>query len=156
LFADFDCGSAPYERHVTRWITEKIWAPIFWHGTIPNQTLISVDRDADDRVAGFGTWRHVEAVATRPERHVEIAWFGIDLAYQGQRDAEGNRVAGLIYRIVEAAALSDPATTDEMPFTLLCDVENKRGLKFWASLDYQALPDPRYRVEGDHYVRMVR
>jgi hypothetical protein len=157
LVAEFDCGPAPYERHVTQWITETIWAPDFWQdGTIPNQTLLTVDRDADGKVAGFGTWHHVDAVADRLERHVEIAWFGVDLAHQGRRDDAGNRVAELSYRRVEEAALSHPRTTDEMPFTLLCDVDNGRGLNFWTSLGYQVLPDPRYRVEGDHYFRMVR
>ena len=117
--------------------------------------MIVIDQDAG-RLVGYGTWGHVDAVGTREERHIEIGWFGVDAAYQGVRDDAGNRVADLIYATVEEAALAHPESSDDMPFTLECHVDNARGLNFWQSQGYDLLPDPQHRVENENYYRMVR
>ena len=95
-------------------------------------------------------------MGTATRRHIEIVWFGVDRAYQGRRDNAGNRVADSIYATVEAAALADMRSSEDMPFTLVCHIENARGLGFWKSHGYQVLPDPKTQVEDNIYYRMVR
>ncbi len=138
---------------MARWITKWIWeVPLSEQAA---HTVIVIDQDAE-KLAGFGTWAHVDAVGTREERHIEIAWFGVDVTYQGHRDEAGHRVADRIYATVEEAALAHPESSDDMPFTLVCHVENSRGFRFWESHGYRLLPDPRDQVEDETYYRMVR
>lgn len=81
----------------------------------------------------------------------------MDQDYQGRRDDAGNKVADSIYATVEAAALADARSSDDMPFTLECHVQNERGRRFWESHGYRLLPDPKNQVaDGGTYYRMVR
>ena len=114
-----------------------------------------IDQDAG-RLAGYGTWDHLSSVGSRANRHLQIAWFGVDAAYQGATDHEDRRVADVIYATVEEAALADPRSHDDMPFTLVCHVENERGLRFWRRQGYGVIADRRAQVEDEVYYRMVR
>ena len=139
-----------------RWITKWIWEQPL--SERDEQTLIALDHDAGEegQLAGYGTWGYVGSVGTRTERHIEIGWFGVDQAYQGRRDDAGNRVADSIYATVETTALADAQSSDDMPFTLVCEIDNARGLRFWESHDYQLVPEPQSQVEDGIYYRMVR
>ncbi len=88
--------------------------------------------------------------------HIQIAWFGVDLEYQGQVDDDGVRVADRIYASIEEVARRHPDSTDAMPFTLVCHVDNERGRRFWMSHGYTLIGDPKLRIEDDVYERMVR
>jgi ribosomal protein S18 acetylase RimI-like enzyme len=148
-------GSIP--RDVARWITRWIWEDSPEKRQARQKTLIFTDEDRDGVLVGYGTWGHVEAfgVAVQP-RHIEIAWFGVHTDYQGVRDEHHPTVAGLLYSTVEAAAKADPGSSDDMPLTLVCHVENERGLRFWRRRGYEVIPDPKLAIEDDVYFRMVR
>jgi hypothetical protein len=99
----------------------------------------------------------VDAFNTEPvDRHIEIAWFGIDNDYKGQCLPSGEKIADVLYATVEGAALADEETDADMPFTLSCDIENPRGRRFWESHDYRIVGPPYAQVEDDRYHRMVR
>jgi hypothetical protein len=118
--------------------------------------LVAVDQD-DDVIAGFGTWAFVEVFGTEPvDRHLEIAWFGIDRRFHGVTAESGARASDLVYASVERRALSDEEATDEMPLTLTCHVDNFRGRRFWERQGYQLVGRPHAEVEKDRYHRMVR
>jgi hypothetical protein len=112
---------------------------------------------SDTRIAGYGTWELVEAFGTEPTtRHVEIAWFGIDTAYQGALDSGGRRVSDLVYASVEQRAITDSGTDHDLPFTLTCHVDNFRGRRFWERQGYRLVGPPYAEVEKELYHRMVR
>lgn len=106
---------------------------------------------------GYGTWAHVEGITpAATARHIEIEWFGIDIAYQGRKDDQGRSVAGVVYASVEAVARAHAESTEDMPLTLTCHVNNDRGLRFWESRGYRLIPVPHAQVEKGRYYRMVR
>src|SRR6202035_661133 len=111
-----------YEGDVMRWITRWIWQePLAQQG----ETIIATDADRNGVLVGYGTWKHVDAFgSTAQQRHIEIAWFGVHSDYQGVSDASGHSVAGVLYATVENAARSHVESTDNMPFTLVCHVDN--------------------------------
>lgn len=149
----FGCGDEPYECEVTNWIKDWVWSKSqAWR----DQTLIAVDR-AENLVAGYGTWSHVEAFGTEPvDIHIEIAWFGIDSRYQGLCDTSGAKVADLVYASVEQQAVADPRSTADMPLTLTCHVDNFHGRHFWERQGYKLVGPPYAEVEKNRYHRMVR
>jgi hypothetical protein len=153
LVQRFGCGDEPYECEVTNWIKDWIWSkPSAWR----DRTLIAVDQ-AQNLVAGYGTWGHVEVFGTEPvDQHLEIAWFGIDSRYKGTCDSSGAKVADLVYASVEKAAVDDPQSNAEMPLTLTCHVDNLRGRRFWERQGYELVGPPNAEVEKDRYHRMVR
>lgn len=113
--------------------------------------------DSEAKVAGYGTWELVEAFGAEPTtRHLEIAWFGIDVAYQGAVDATGRRVSDLAYASVEQRAMADSGVEEDLPFTLTCHVDNARGRSFWERQGYRLVGSPYAQVEKDLYHRMVR
>jgi hypothetical protein len=115
-----------------------------------------VDQDTD-LIAGFGTWTFAEAFGTEPvDRHLEIAWFGIDRRYHGANADSGARVSDLVYASVESKALSEDEAAEGMPLTLTCHVENFRGRRFWERQGYQLVGPPYAEVEKERYHRMVR
>lgn len=117
---------------------------------------MALDQD-DDVIAGFGTWAFVEVFGTEPvDRHIEIAWFGIDKRYRGAAMESGAKVSDLIYASVEQRALVDEEATDEMPVTLTCHVDNFHGRRFWERQGYRLVGPPYAEVEKDRYHRMVR
>ncbi len=139
-------------RFIKRWIWDDPPDP----PDARARTLLGFDAD-NENVVGYGTWTHVEAFGTHPiERHIEIAWFGVDTRYQGQKDDDGRSLAGLLYATVEQDALEHPDSSPAMPFTLACHVDNDRGLAFWERRGYHVIPDPKLRVEDEIYYRMVR
>lgn len=108
-------------------------------------------------LVGYGTWSHVDAIGpTAAARHIQIEWFGVAVAYQGRTDDRGQSVAGVVYASVEQAARAHPDSTEDMPLTLVCHVDNDRGRRFWESRGYRLIPDPLAQVEKDVYYRMVR
>lgn len=140
-----------------RWITRWIWQkPLAEQEQEHGETWLAIDEDAS-KMAGYGTWKHVDTIgtATRPI-HIQIAWFGVDLDYQGQVDETGVRVADRIYASIEQVALRNPSSTEDMPFTLVCHVNNERGRRFWQRHGYQLIGDPKLRIEDKVYERMVR
>jgi hypothetical protein len=88
--------------------------------------------------------------------HIEIGWFGVDLRYQGVVDDDGIKVADRIYASIEQVALAHPESTPEMPFTLVCHVDNERGRRFWRRHGYVLIGDPKLQLEKEIYERMVR
>lgn len=149
----FDCGDAVHEEHVTKWLREWIWGKPLERQP---ETWIAVDEDAN-RVAGYGTWEHVNAFGTTSMPvHIEIAWFGIDRDYQGVCDENGDKVADRIYAAVEDKALAHSDSTPDMPFTLVVHVDNDRGRKFWLRQGYTLIGDPKLQIEKNLYERMVR
>lgn len=113
--------------------------------------------DDDGSFVGYGTWQHVHALGPLiVERHIEIAWFGIDVRYQGRTDQSGYSLAGRLYATIESAALAHASSSADMPFTLVCHVDNQRGLAFWHRQGYRAIENADARIEDDFYYRMVR
>jgi len=112
---------------------------------------------SDAKVAGYGTWELVEAFGTEPTaKHLEIAWFGIDKAYQGTEDSAGRRISDLVYASVEQRAMAGSGTGEDLPLTLTCHVDNFRGRRFWERQGYRLVGPPYAEVEKDLYHRMVR
>ena len=114
---------------MTNWITDWIWRKPL--GARGRDTVIATDDDEPDVLVGYGTWLHVDALATVDARHIGIDWFGVDVAYQRRKDDNGQSVAGVIYASLEAVARAHPDSTTDMPMTLVCHVENDRGRRFW-------------------------
>ncbi|HVQ58401.1 MAG TPA: hypothetical protein VMS60_05775 [Solirubrobacterales bacterium] len=153
MLGAFDCGPETYETEVAKWIRDWIWSK----PKAQEKTIIGLDRDAEDAIVGYGTWEHVEAFLDLPaDTHIEIAWFGVASAYKGVEDPEGNRAADLLYATLEGLALSHPDSSEDMPFTLTCHVDNIRGRRFWERQGYQLIGPPYAEVEKDRYHRMVR
>jgi hypothetical protein len=118
---------------------------------------VALDEANDDLLVGYGTWTHVESFGTEPaNRHLEIEWFGLDERYKGRTDEAGIKVADQLYSVVEQRALADPLTTPNMPFTLVCHIDNVRGRRFWERLGYRLVGPPYPEVEDERYYRMVR
>lgn len=192
----FHCGDADYATHVARWITEWLWTYRFGS---KGETIIVLDDDREGTLVGYGTWTHVEQIGSVVQpRHIEIAWFGVHLDYQGVRyedthdepagasgetieapipdapdetqgEASGpeevtdeaperaHTVAEVVYAEVERFAREHADSTDAMPITLTCHVENDRGLAFYRDkVGFSLIPDPKLQVERDIYYRMVR
>jgi hypothetical protein len=151
----FDAGSERYAGDVARWITKWIWQkPLNEHDS---ETLLGLDDDDDGALVGYGTWAYVSVIGgAQVDRHLEIAWFGVDVKYQGERDDDGYSIAGRLYATVESTALGDERSTADMPLTLVCHTENARGRAFWERRGYRLIPDPKLQIEDDVYYRMVR
>jgi GNAT superfamily N-acetyltransferase len=153
---EFDCGDEPYEQEVTSWIREWIWKDSARYQSYRDQTVVVADL-SENRIVGYGTWECVEAFGTEPvTKHLEIAWFGIDKAYQGASDPEGRRVSDLVYASVEQRAIVDLGVGQDIPLTLTCHVDNFRGRRFWERQGYRLVGPPYAEVEKDRYHRMVR
>jgi hypothetical protein len=147
----FECGDEPYEVDVRRWITEWIWQKP-WR----DRTVIATDT-ASGLLVGYGTWAYVEAFGTEPvDKHIEIAWFGVDSHFKGVHDSTGHKAADLLYATVEQAARADGDSTADLPLTLTCDVDNIRGRAFWERQGYVLVGPPYAEVEKSRYHRMVR
>lgn len=150
---------------VGRWIREWIWEKAF--GT-RGETIIVLDDDCDGMLVGYGTWAHVEQFGSALEtRHIEIAWFGVHSDYQGVpyegEDVESpatpvstHSVAEVVYAEVERAARANERSTEEMPITLTCHVDNDRALRFYEKIGFRLIPDPKLQIERDIYYRLVR
>ncbi len=81
----FEFGEARYEGDVKRWIAKWIWgnAERTSHGSSPGSS-------GDDALVGDGTWAYVDVFAGILQvTDLEIAWFGVDVAYQGMRTEDG-------------------------------------------------------------------
>lgn len=142
------------QQQVANWITKWIWQKPL---SRPDraQTWIALDEDTGDFV-GYGTWEFVDAVGARHEKHIEIAWFGVDSRYQGETDDKGRLIADSLYATIETIARGHPDSTDDMPLTLVCHVENRRGRRFWERQGYRLIQDADAQVEKNVYHRMVR
>ena len=88
--------------------------------------------------------------------HIEIAWFGIDVRFQGQRDDDGHSLAGRLYSTVEGTARAHADSTADMPITLTCHIDNEQGLGFWDSRGFHVIENAEMQIEDDVYYRMVR
>lgn len=153
LLRDFDCGAERYEKEVSSWIKEWIWTK----PAAQEKTILALDGGADDAIAGYGTWKHVQVLGTQPaDTHIEIAWFGVASAYKGVIDDGGMKAADLLYATLEATALTDDKSAADMPLTLTCDVDNIRGRRFWESHGFRLIGPPYAEVEKNRYHRMVR
>lgn len=154
LVKGFACGDADYAIPVARWITEWIWEkPLNRRG----ETIIVLDGDCDDRLAGYGTWTHVEQIGSVLQpKHIEIVWFGVDSHYQGAAFDEAHKVADVVYAEVERFAQEHPDSTPGMPLTLACHVGNDRALAFYKRTGYRLIPDPKLQIEKNLYHRLVR
>ena len=150
----FDCGSAQYERDVARWIKNWVWNPRSEPGLEVVETIVAFDRDADNLLAGYGSWGFAEVPGR--QRHLAIAWFGVDRRYQGLCDANGASVAGTIYATTEAAARAHEEAEDGMPFTLVCHEDNERGRRFWEGRGYRLINDADAQIIDGVYHRFVR
>lgn len=150
---DFACGIERYEEEVSKWIKEWIWSK----SAAQEKTIVAIDRSADDGVVGYGTWEHVEALGPEPaDTHIEIAWFGVASGYKGAVDDEGVKAADRLYATLETTALAHEGSTEGMPLTLTCDVDNIRGRRFWESHGFRLVGPPYAEVEKNRYHRMVR
>jgi hypothetical protein len=119
--------------------------------------VVAVDRAKDELVIGYGTWTHVEVFGTEPvDRHLEIAWFGIDKRYQGVSDPTDRKIADLVYASLEGRAFADEQSSEDMPVTLTCHIDNFRGRCFWERQGFRLVGPPHAEVEKDRYHRMVR
>lgn len=153
---EFFCGDESYEKHVASWIQDWIWKDSAKFQIYRDQTVVVTDASTA-KVAGYGTWELVEAFGAEPTtRHLEIAWFGIDAAYQGALDSSGRRVSDLVYASVEQRAIADSEAAEDLPFTLTCHVDNFRGRRFWERQGYRLVGPPYAEVEKELYHRMVR
>jgi len=152
-----DCGSARFERDVAKYLREWIWEEGEEKVRQRSQTLLGYDAESGSLV-GYGTWDYIEELGGQAaETHLEVAWFGLDKAFQGQRDeTSGEKLADLLYSTLEDDARASLKTSDDMPFTLACDVENQRGRYFWERHGYRLIGPPYPEVEDARYYRMVR
>ena len=144
---------------VTDWIRDWIWKKsATWRSS--NPTILAFDKEHPDRLLGYGTWKHVEARSSAgvEEMHIEIAWFGIHRDYQGMKADTGERCSVRVYATVLAHALADDDSTDDMPVTLTCHLDNDRGYKFWQSLGFSDAAEAEERLpdgQPQKYRRMV-
>jgi ribosomal protein S18 acetylase RimI-like enzyme len=90
------------------------------------------------------------------DKHLEIAWFGVDSKFQGQAGEDGIKISDSLYAIVEQRAEADDDFTPDMPITLTCHIDNVRGRRFWERLGYRIVGPPYAEVEKNRYHRMVR
>lgn len=120
--------------------------------------MLVSDADQGDAPIGFGTWLHrsVELWDHTPELTIEIAWFGVVVAYQGQPSADGPTVATTLFATLEAKSRAHPDSTPDMPLTLEVDVENPRARRFWERLGFEYLETVSVTPHGEQYLRMLR
>jgi len=92
---------------------------------------------------GYGTWAVVEARSSAglSESHLEIAWFGVHRDYQSREADTGHLCADRVYSTVLADARSSTADGEIMPVTLVCEVGNDRGRRFWQRCGFEDLDD---------------
>jgi len=148
-----------YQAEVATWIRVEIWQVLPELRSL-TPTILAFDRGNPDLLVGFGTWCHVEALSAtgEAEKQIEIAWFGVDSRYQGVATATGERCANRLFATVLADALAAEDSTDDMPVTLLCHVDNQRGRRFWMGQGFEDAADAEQRPPGgqaQRYQRMV-
>lgn len=126
-----------------------------------DRTVVAFPDDRTDQVYGYGIWKYLTLAREGNDirTHIEIAYFGVHRDFQGQKTSAGHRCADVLYATVEQDARSHENATDDMPFTLECHIDNKRGERFWRRQGYRDLQIVELQEPGKKsrpYRRMVR
>ena len=132
----FNCGDERWAEEVNDYIQRKFWLP----GRQREHALIAYVSHTDE-MYGFGTWKHVDS-GDGPV--IRICFFGVHVAFQGERTPEGDNVADVLYATLEDDARAHRDSSDEMQLELFCDTENERGLRFWGRHGYVSI-DTKHR-----------
>jgi len=144
---------------VGEWIRRQVWQILpELREKIP--TILVFDDASPGVLVGFGSWSHVEAISSsgRAERHIELAWFGVNIRYQGQVTDSNHLCADRILATVLADALNAADSSPDMPITLLCHVDNDHAHAFFERHGFVKVTDAYVaRPVGDpeRYTRMV-
>jgi hypothetical protein len=147
----FDCGIEPHATEVNRYIRQTLWTP----GRTREQVLLAETEGGD--LFGFGAWKHIESTLPgEQEVVVRIAYFGVQVRFQGERTRDGTSGAAVLYATVEQDALEHPETSPEMQFELFCDTQNARGLRFWEHQGYTVIGASDGKARPAQYFRMRR
>jgi len=117
-----------------------------------------MDAERDDRVVAYGTWMHrqVELWDHPPETAIGIEWFGVDIAYQGQRTVDDESIAKTLFSTIEMRAREDTNSTPDMPLVLEVDEENTVAQGFWTHLGFEYLDTVVVEPPRRQYLRMFR
>lgn len=137
LCATFNCGDDEWHRDVSDFLTRKFWQP----GRPQEATILAFVPGAES-IFGFGCWKHSHTELPQraePIPVIRIPYFGVDVRYQGARDAEGHSWAGRLYRTLEEDAKAHVASSPGMPIELFCESRNERGLRFWGARGFQVV-----------------
>ena len=97
-----------------------------------------------------------EAGDIRP--HIEVAYFGVHREFHGQTTNLGHKCPDVLYATLEQDARLHENATEDMPLSLECHIDNKRGERFWRRQGYRDLQIVELQEPGkkSRYRRMVR